>query len=157
MHPLGTSKEEDDEFEIGKAIIALNLRNLTNTARVREARGVIEGSESDLVWDDASIPPTLFAKPSSYHISFIDHNLCICTLFAQDASQIVTINARKIDGPDMPDDQPWYSKFGTPVIFIVAMTFSRVLKSYFGKQEQPPASAPTTGSAPSTSPKPKQD
>jgi hypothetical protein len=122
----GGAKDEEDEFEAGKALFRFDLRNTTSTGRVRVGSGIYHGSGASSA--------SLLSKPGTYQISIFDNSVIVFNVLSADGSELVSLTASKVATDGEPS---WYSKFSTPIIFLVAMSLSRVFRSYFKPAGQP--------------------
>jgi hypothetical protein len=133
---LGGSSS-DDEFDAGRSLLHFDLKN--NTVRTHVGSGVWSGIGKE---ESAGA----FGKPGFYQITYTDRNLFVLNVWSQDGTSLATVTASKVA---VEPEQGWLSKFGTPLMFLGAMAFSRVLKSFVGpKEEQAGRPAAAGGAAP---------
>lgn len=109
--------------------MAFDLKNNTGRTLIGSGEwlGVSGASES-----------ALLSKPGFYQLTITDYSIFVLNVVSADGQQLITITGSKTAAVD---DQPWWAKFGTPLLFVGAMSLSRLLRSWFGgeKKEQAPA------------------
>lgn len=137
LYLIGGSSS-DDEFDAGTSVLSFELRN--NTARTLVGSGAWLGISSSSA--TAAESSALLSKPGFYQVMMTaERSAFVLNVWTSDVQdqQLFTLTGSKVAAE--ADDQPWYTKFGTPLIFVGAMTLSRVMKSWFGpKAEDAPAS-----------------
>jgi len=141
---LGGSSS-DDEFDAGSNLFNFDLKN--NTERTLVASGAWIGTGSST--------SGLLSKPGFYQVTLTDRNLLVFNVWTNDATELVTITGSKVA---QEADQPWYMKFGTPLLFVAAMSISRIIRSFTSKStpEAPARGAKATG-ATTVAPKAKKE
>lgn len=124
---LGGSSS-DEEFDAGAVLMTFDLNNNTGRTLVGSGEWVgIAGGESS----------SILSKPGFYQVSLLDQNVFIFNVVS--GKHLITITATKTAA--VGDDAPWWSKFGTPLLFVGAMSISRIVRGFFG-EKKPEAGAP---------------
>lgn len=95
----------------------------------------------------------LLAAPGFYQLAVTDNSIFVLNIVTKNGQELVTITGTKTA---LVDDQPWYSKIGMPLLFVGAMSISRLMRSWFGGEKKPEA-APAAAGAPVAAGKSKKD
>lgn len=132
---LGGSSS-DDEFVAGAALMSFDLFNNTGRTSVAsgEWMGVSGASEG-----------ALLSEPGFYQVAVTDNSIFVLNIITKKGQELVTITGSKTA---VAADQPWYAQIGMPLLFVGAMSISRIMRSWFGGEKKPegaPAAAVAGG------------